>query len=217
MVPVTFFYLMSFFKLFWFLFSFSWNCPERAKWVSPCHNASAQAGMEVQEEDLWGAEPCAGVSPGVWWTSTPHTLLKPRRVKPSLAQIQGNTRQRKHQLPIQPLGEENILPGAWSVPWLCWWEPRLSSLLMRKMLSLLVGLTWKLKDAQCLFILLENIMQKEHSSNSILLYLAPKESCRVLKEQAHVWELFLSDVGDKPESCGQQARGREQRQRNEWE
>lgn len=75
-------------------------------------------------------------------------------------------------------------------------------------------LTWSLKDVQC--ILLGNIVQKKHSSNTIFLYLTPKESCRVLKKQIQVCELFLSLMWViSQEVVGHQARGREQGQRNE--
>lgn len=61
------------------------------------------------------------------------------------------------------------------------------------------------------------ILCRRNSSNAVFFYLTPKESCRVLQNQVHVYELLLSHVGDKPESFGHQARGREQGQRNEWE
>lgn len=173
MFPVTFFYLMSLFKLFWFLFSFSWNCPQRAKWVSPWHHQPQCPGRDgcagrgsVRSWPLWG------VSPGLWWTSTSHTLLKPGGKNPALAKIQGNTRQgtptanstSREKISLQePEVSHGCAGGKPGCPH-SWWGKCFHSLWM---------LAWNPKDAQCLFILLENIDQNKHNSNTIFLYLTP--------------------------------------------
>lgn len=212
MVPVTFFYLISFFKLFWFLFSFPGTALKEPSESGPdtSKNHSAQVGLEVQEEDPWGADPSAGVRR----TSTSHTLLKPRGVNSALA---GEHKAKKAPAANPTSGEKNILAGASSVHGCAGGSPVWPHSWWGKLTHSMWVLPRNLKDAQCLCILLEN-MQKKHSSNRMFLYLTPKESCRILKKQVHSCELSFSLMWViSQKAVGHHARGREQGQRNEWE